>query len=167
MRSRSCCAAGGTGGHLFPAQALAVALQKRGVAVDLATDARAAHFEFPARAVHVIPSATLRGRDPFALARTGALLALGTAKAWALLGRIEPAVVVGFGGYPTVPPLLAASAARHADRAARAERRHGPRQPAAGPARHRDRHRLSGRSTRLDPRLQAKVDFTGNPVRPR
>ena len=102
-------AAGGTGGHLFPAEALAGALQQRGAVIDLATDARAAHFKFPARAVHLIPSATLRGRDPFNLARTAALLMLGTAKAWAMLGRVRPAVVVGFGGYPTVPPLWAAS----------------------------------------------------------
>ena len=101
-------AAGGTGGHLFPAQALADALQKRGAVIDLATDARAAHFEFPARAVHIIPSATLRGRNPIALARTGALLTFGTAQVWSMLGRVRPAVVVGFGGYPTVPPLMAA-----------------------------------------------------------
>ena len=54
-------AAGGTGGHLFPAEALAVALEKRGITVDLATDPRAAHFKFPARSVHLIPSATVRG----------------------------------------------------------------------------------------------------------
>ncbi len=64
-------AAGGTGGHLFPAEALALALAKRAVAVELATDQRAAHFEFPARAVHLIPSATLRGRDPFSVAAHG------------------------------------------------------------------------------------------------
>src|SRR5215831_9562166 len=102
-------AAGGTGGHLFPAEALAVALGKRGVTIDLATDHRAAHFKFPARTVHVIPSATVRGRNPISLARTATLLALGTAKAWSLFGRVRPNVVVGFGGYPTVPPLLAAS----------------------------------------------------------
>jgi UDP-N-acetylglucosamine--N-acetylmuramyl-(pentapeptide) pyrophosphoryl-undecaprenol N-acetylglucosamine transferase len=102
-------AAGGTGGHLFPAEALAVVLAKRGLTIDLATDHRAAHFKFPARAVHLIPSATLRGRNPIALARTLMLLALGTTKAWALIGRIRPGVVVGFGGYPTVPPLWAAN----------------------------------------------------------
>ena len=63
-------AAGGTGGHLFPAEALATVLNQRGIAVDLATDHRAAHFKFPARTVHLIPSATLRARNPFALART-------------------------------------------------------------------------------------------------
>ena len=67
--------AGGTGGHLFPAESLAVVLAKRGATVDLATDHRAAHFEFPARAVHLIPSATVRGRDPLSLARTAATLA--------------------------------------------------------------------------------------------
>ena len=102
-------AAGGTGGHLFPAEALADALHKRDVTIDLATDHRAAHFKFPARTVHVIPSATVRGRDPLSLMRTATLLAVGTAKAWSLVRRIRPNVVVGFGGYPTVPPLLAAS----------------------------------------------------------
>jgi UDP-N-acetylglucosamine--N-acetylmuramyl-(pentapeptide) pyrophosphoryl-undecaprenol N-acetylglucosamine transferase len=102
-------AAGGTGGHLFPAEALAIALDKRGIAVELATDHRAAHYKFPARAMHIIPSATLRGRDPISLARTATLLGFGSAKAWMLLGRVAPKAVVGFGGYPTVPPLLAAS----------------------------------------------------------
>ena len=55
-------AAGGTGGHLFPAEALSVALAQRGVTVDLATDERATRYgaAFPARATHIIPSATLR-----------------------------------------------------------------------------------------------------------
>jgi len=102
-------AAGGTGGHLFPAEALAIALDKRGVAVELATDHRAAHYKFPARAMHIVPSATLRGRDPISMAHTATLLSLGSLKAWMLMGRIAPKAVVGFGGYPTVPPLLAAS----------------------------------------------------------
>src|SRR5689334_9241058 len=102
-------AAGGTGGHLFPAEALAIALDKRGIVVDLATDHRAAHYKFPARTVHIVPSATLRGRDPISLARTATSLSFGSLKAWLLLGRVAPRAVVGFGGYPTVPPLLAAS----------------------------------------------------------
>ena len=102
-------AAGGTGGHLFPAEALAVALDKRGIAVELATDHRASHYKFPAQAMHIIPSATLRGRDPVSLAKTAALLSFGSVKAWLMLAKIAPRAVVGFGGYPTVPPLLAAS----------------------------------------------------------
>ena len=80
-------AAGGTGGHLFPAEALAAALAKRGIAVALATDARAARHAgaFPAAGVHVIPSATIRGRDPISLARTGSVLGYGLLKAWLML----------------------------------------------------------------------------------
>jgi UDP-N-acetylglucosamine--N-acetylmuramyl-(pentapeptide) pyrophosphoryl-undecaprenol N-acetylglucosamine transferase len=157
-------AAGGTGGHLFPAEALADALQKRGAVIELATDTRAAHFKFPARTVHLIPSATLRGRNPIALARTAALLTLGTAKAWAMLGRVRPAVVVGFGGYPTVPPLMAAAlrgipTVLHEQNGVmgRANRLLAARVTAIA----------TGFRTlaRLDPRLQGKITFTGNPVR--
>ena len=112
-------------------------LHKRGVAIDLATDTRAAHFKFPARAVHLIPSATLRGRNPLALARTAALLALGTAKAWAMLGRIKPRRRGRLRRLSDRAAAAGGDAARHADRAARAERRHGPRQSAAGAARDR------------------------------
>jgi UDP-N-acetylglucosamine--N-acetylmuramyl-(pentapeptide) pyrophosphoryl-undecaprenol N-acetylglucosamine transferase len=158
-------AAGGTGGHLFPAEALATVLEKRGVAVDLATDHRAAHFRFPARDVHLIPSATVRGRDPISLARTGTLLALGTAKAWALLARIKPKAVVGFGGYPTVPPLLAASwrqvpTVLHEQNSVmgRANRFLAPRVTAIA----------TGFRTlkNLNRHWRSKMTFTGNPLRP-
>src|SRR5262249_30194190 len=61
--------AGGTGGHLFPAEALAAALAKRGVAVELATDERGAPYArgFPARRVHAIPSETVRSRSPLSM----------------------------------------------------------------------------------------------------
>jgi UDP-N-acetylglucosamine--N-acetylmuramyl-(pentapeptide) pyrophosphoryl-undecaprenol N-acetylglucosamine transferase len=158
-------AAGGTGGHLFPAEALAVALQRRGAVVELATDTRVAHFQFPAREVHLIPSATVRGGNPFALTRTAMMLLLGTGKAWSLMGRIRPSVVVGFGGYPTVPPLLAASwrgvpTVLHEQngvmgRANRLLAAHVSKIATGFPV-----------LQRLDARLRSKVVFTGNPVRP-
>ena len=102
-------AAGGTGGHLFPAEALTAVLSNRGIRVELATDHRAERYSGAFPAVHVIPSATIRGRDPFSLAKTATVLGYGVAKAWLKLGSIKPAIVVGFGGYPSIPTVLAAS----------------------------------------------------------
>jgi UDP-N-acetylglucosamine--N-acetylmuramyl-(pentapeptide) pyrophosphoryl-undecaprenol N-acetylglucosamine transferase len=103
-------AAGGTGGHLFPAEALGVELIRRGHRVRLVTDARALRYTglFTKDTIDVVPSETVRGRTPWSLARTGAMLAAGTLVALNLMRRMKPAAVVGFGGYPTVPPLLAA-----------------------------------------------------------
>jgi UDP-N-acetylglucosamine--N-acetylmuramyl-(pentapeptide) pyrophosphoryl-undecaprenol N-acetylglucosamine transferase len=103
-------AAGGTGGHLFPAEALGVELIRRGVRVRLVTDGRALRYSglFSKDTIDVVPSATVRGRTPWSLAYTGAMLAAGTAISLKLMRRLKPAAVVGFGGYPTVPPLLAA-----------------------------------------------------------
>lgn len=159
-------AAGGTGGHLFPAEALAHALAARGVAVELVTDERALRYgaAFPARAMHAIPAATPRGGSLIAKAQAVARLAIGTAQAVALLRHIKPAAVIGFGGYPTVPPLLAASflglpSALH---------------EANGVMGKANRF-LSGRVDKIAaglptlsvaPPLQGKVVVTGNPVRP-
>ena len=103
-------AAGGTGGHLFPAEALGVELMRRGLRVRLATDSRALRYSglFSRDMIDVVPSETVRGRTPWSLAHTGLLLAAGTAVALNLMRRLRPAAVVGFGGYPTLPPLLAA-----------------------------------------------------------
>lgn len=103
-------AAGGTGGHLFPAEALGVELIKRGLRVRLATDSRALRYSglFSRETIDVVPSETVRGRTPWALAYTGAMLAAGTAVSINLLRKRRPSAVVGFGGYPTLPPLLAA-----------------------------------------------------------
>lgn len=103
-------AAGGTGGHLFPAFALAEELGRRGFVVELATDMRGDRYGtgFPARAVHKIHSATIAGRSPVALAKTGVALARGVREAYALMGKQRPVAVVGFGGYPSFPPLVAA-----------------------------------------------------------
>ena len=103
--------AGGTGGHLFPAEALAAALKPHGYVIDLATDERGVAYtgNFPARKVHAIPAETVRSHSPGAMARTFWKLGSGALSAWWMLGRVKPAVVVGFGGYPTVPPLMAAT----------------------------------------------------------
>lgn len=103
-------AAGGTGGHLFPAQALAERLGAQGFSVALATDARGARFQssFAPGMVHEIPAATIWGRNPFRLAGALVKLARGVFAARRVIARLAPSVVVGFGGYPTVPPLVAA-----------------------------------------------------------
>jgi UDP-N-acetylglucosamine--N-acetylmuramyl-(pentapeptide) pyrophosphoryl-undecaprenol N-acetylglucosamine transferase len=160
-------AAGGTGGHLFPAEALSVALARRGIDVELATDERATRYgaAFPAAATHVIPSETVRGRNPIALARTVAILGLGTFKAWTLLGRRKPVAVVGFGGYPTLPPVLAATLRRiptiiHDSNAVigRANRMLAPRVTAIATT-------FPGILDQ-QPALAAKATQTGNPIRP-
>src|SRR6201986_1235137 len=103
-------AAGGTGGHLFPAEALGVELMRRGLRVRLATDSRALRYSglFSKDMIDVVPSETVGSRTPVSLARTGIMLATGTAVALNLMRQLKPAAVVGFGGYPTVPPLIAA-----------------------------------------------------------
>lgn len=103
-------AAGGTGGHLFPAEALAHELIARGFKVHLATDERAKRFVegFPATQIHIIPSATPSAKNPFKLARALWVLWRGIRASRVVLNQIRPAAVVGFGGYPTVPPVLAA-----------------------------------------------------------
>jgi UDP-N-acetylglucosamine--N-acetylmuramyl-(pentapeptide) pyrophosphoryl-undecaprenol N-acetylglucosamine transferase len=159
-------AAGGTGGHLFPAEALATVLVERGIAIELATDKRAAPFagHFPARRTHVLPADTVRGRDPISLARTVFRLSFGTLRAMRLLISSRPAAVVGFGGYPTVPPILAARLVRV-------------------PSIVHEQNAVMGRANRLlarrasriatgypnifseAPRLAAKAVHVGNPVR--
>jgi UDP-N-acetylglucosamine--N-acetylmuramyl-(pentapeptide) pyrophosphoryl-undecaprenol N-acetylglucosamine transferase len=159
-------AAGGTGGHLFPAQALAEALARRGVIVDLATDHRAERYgnEFPARNIHFVASGTLRGRDPISIAHTAAMLGIGAVQALRLIGRIKPAAVVGFGGYPTIPPLMAATLRNiptviHEQNAVmgRANRLLAPRARAIATS-------FAGVLDR-EPKLKVKTARTGNPVR--
>jgi UDP-N-acetylglucosamine--N-acetylmuramyl-(pentapeptide) pyrophosphoryl-undecaprenol N-acetylglucosamine transferase len=103
-------AAGGTGGHLFPAFALAEELKRRGIAVDLMTDMRGDRYGsgFPARQVYQVPSATLASRAPSDIVKTAGALARGTRAAFSILGAVRPSAIIGFGGYPTFPPLLAA-----------------------------------------------------------
>lgn len=104
-------AAGGTGGHLFPAEALAHELKSRGWSVHLVTDERAGRYagSFPADHIHAVRSATIGSKNPVALARAFWTIWGGVRDSSALFQRIKPAAVVGFGGYPTLPPLYAAT----------------------------------------------------------
>ncbi|MFW6076510.1 MAG: undecaprenyldiphospho-muramoylpentapeptide beta-N-acetylglucosaminyltransferase [Hyphomicrobiales bacterium] len=159
-------AAGGTGGHLFPAQALAEVLVKRGYVIHLMSDERVSHYasRFPAQQIHEIPASSLTPGRPVRL--PGQLLRLwrGYRKARALLAGIGPRAVVGFGGYPSVPPFIAA---------ARLGR----------PVALHEQNAVMGRANRflaararmiassfpeianLSPRHRSKVVVTGNPVR--
>ncbi|BCJ91413.1 UDP-N-acetylglucosamine--N-acetylmuramyl-(pentapeptide) pyrophosphoryl-undecaprenol N-acetylglucosamine transferase [Terrihabitans soli] len=102
-------AAGGTGGHLFPAEALAAELAKRGVPVDLITDPRAKEYagNFPARAVYAVDSATFGSKNPLAIFKAAAKIGLGFGESARLIRKLKPRALVGFGGYPSLPPLLA------------------------------------------------------------
>jgi len=102
-------ATGGTGGHVFPAEALAGELEARGVPFALVTDSRGRQWQgaLSRRPIHYIHSASPTGplqRRLMALFSLG----LGLFDAWRVLGRIGPAAVVGFGGYASVPTMLAA-----------------------------------------------------------
>jgi UDP-N-acetylglucosamine--N-acetylmuramyl-(pentapeptide) pyrophosphoryl-undecaprenol N-acetylglucosamine transferase len=104
-------AAGGTGGHMFPAQALAEAMVRRGWRVKLSTDARGARYTggFPhVVRVETIPSATFARGGALARAAVPFRIAAGVARAMASMRSDRPAVVAGFGGYPTIPALAAA-----------------------------------------------------------
>jgi UDP-N-acetylglucosamine--N-acetylmuramyl-(pentapeptide) pyrophosphoryl-undecaprenol N-acetylglucosamine transferase len=103
--------AGGTGGHLFPAMALAQELVRRGHAVELMTDHRVEGYgaDFPARAIHIVPSATPSVRNPLKAGLAGVKILRGVAAAFGKLKAIKPDCVIGFGGYPTFPPFLAAN----------------------------------------------------------
>ncbi|MGH7032046.1 MAG: undecaprenyldiphospho-muramoylpentapeptide beta-N-acetylglucosaminyltransferase, partial [Stellaceae bacterium] len=103
-------AAGGTGGHLFPAEALAAELTDRGRHVHLLTDSRADAFAGRIRGVeiHRVRAGRFDG-GPVRAAHGLAELAAGVVQARRLLRRLAPQAVIGFGGYPSVPTMLAAA----------------------------------------------------------
>lgn len=101
-------AAGGTGGHMFPAEALAREMKARGWRVVLATDARGENYAsvFPAEERLALDAAT--GKGPLGLLKAGLTILRGVGQAKSAFGRLGVDVVVGFGGYPSAPALLAA-----------------------------------------------------------
>ena len=107
-------AAGGTGGHMFPAEALARALAGRGWRVVLATDSRGDRYaqHFPAEERLALEAATFKTNDPIGALRGFFRIWAGARAAKAAFRRLKPAVVVGFGGYPSLPALLAARSMR-------------------------------------------------------
>lgn len=159
-------AAGGTGGHLIPAFALAVELDRRGHHVALVTDERGAKIPgkpdfMPA---HVLPAGRL-AKNPVALLKGLRAIWQGRAMALRLFESFEPSCVIGFGGYPALPALLAAHSAKiptviHEQNAVlgRVNRFLASRVDAIATA--------YGEVDRLDPKLWGKVHRVGNPVRP-
>jgi UDP-N-acetylglucosamine--N-acetylmuramyl-(pentapeptide) pyrophosphoryl-undecaprenol N-acetylglucosamine transferase len=106
-------AAGGTGGHMIPAHALAEELMRRGHRVALITDDRGARIPglFAGVQVHVLPAGRLNG-GPVGWLRAVKNIVTGRAMALRLYETFRPSAVIGFGGYPALPALLAARADR-------------------------------------------------------
>jgi UDP-N-acetylglucosamine--N-acetylmuramyl-(pentapeptide) pyrophosphoryl-undecaprenol N-acetylglucosamine transferase len=163
-------AAGGTGGHLFPAEALAAELVARGERIALMTDARSAAFESPAfgnAERFVLKGSGVAGRGLRAAIGGSLALAAGTLEARRILGRLDAAAVVGFGGYPSVPPILAARTLPRARRPATALHEQnavlGRANRLLAPG--ADLLALSVAETARVPK-GARVQVVGNPVRP-
>lgn len=102
-------AAGGTGGHMIPAHALAAELMKRGHRVALVTDDRGAKIPglFDGVQTHVLPAGRI-SKSPAALWAAGRAILAGRAMSMRLYETFAPTAVIGFGGYPALPALLGA-----------------------------------------------------------
>ena len=158
-------AAGGTGGHMVPAHALAAELKSRGHGVLLVTDERGARFPglFEGIPIHVLPAGRLGGGPIGWLKAAGSVLK-GRAEAKALYRQHRPDAVVGFGGYPAFPSLLAASAMKiptvlHEQNAVLGRVNRLLAGEAAAIATSYDQ------VDRLKPKFKPKTQVVGNPVR--
>ena len=158
-------AAGGTGGHMIPAHALAAELTRRKIGVALITDERGARIPglFDGVPVHILPAGRLGGGPIGWLKAVGAVIK-GRGQARRLYREFKPDAVVGFGGYPAFPSLLAASAAKiptilHEQNAVlgRVNRLLAGEAEAIATA--------YPEVDRLKPAYLAKVELVGNPVR--
>ena len=159
-------AAGGTGGHLIPAFALAAELHARGHHVALVTDERGAAI--PGKpdylTSHVLPPGRIAGKNPLGWFKGAMGVLEGRRMALRLFATFRPSAVVGFGGYPAMPTLLAATSARiptvlHEQNSVlgRVNRYFAGKVDAIATA--------FEQVDRLDPRWADKVTLVGNPVR--
>ena len=158
-------AAGGTGGHMLPAYALAGELISRGHRVALVSDDRGLKIPGgPAEMeTHVLPAGRVSG-GPIGWIKAALAIYKGRRMAIDLIGEFDPAVVVGFGGYPSLPSLLAAGATKrprvlHEQNAVlgRVNRMMAPRVDAVAVAYHNIQRYPAGH--------ELKKHITGNPVR--
>ncbi len=163
-------AAGGTGGHLFPAEALAAELVARGHRVVLMTDGRSGGLHgFAAGDAFVLRGAGIAGRGVLRAGQAALALAAGTVQARGILGRLDAAAVVGFGGYPSVAPVLAARSLRRRPAVVLHEQNAVLGRANRQLARFADRLALGVAGTRRLPRgvpHGVPTMHTGNPVRP-
>ena len=159
-------AAGGTGGHLIPAFALAQELERRGHHVALITDARGSVIPGKPEGLtaHVLPAGRLEGMNPLGWLRAARAIVAGRRMALRLFDSFQPSAVVGFGGYPALPALWAATSANipaiiHEQNAVlgRVNRLLARRVNVIATA--------ARQVDRLAPRLEGKVVLVGNPVR--
>jgi UDP-N-acetylglucosamine--N-acetylmuramyl-(pentapeptide) pyrophosphoryl-undecaprenol N-acetylglucosamine transferase len=158
--------AGGTGGHLFPAQAVAAELSRRGRRIVIMTDARGRNYgnAFPGMTIETVPSAS-----PSNTGRVGKVLApfeilRGVLVGLSKLRRVKPTAVVGFGGYPSLPVMIAARLTGlptiiHEQNAVlgRVNRLIADRMRAIA---------ASFPFARFAPQDKSRIAYTGNPVRP-
>ncbi len=160
-------AAGGTGGHFIPAEALGAELSARGHRVVLMTDGRSGGQDSPVFAgpdAHVLAGAGIVGRGAGKAMRGALALASGTLQARGIMARLNARVVIGFGGYPSVPPVLAARLLRHRPRVILHEGNAVLGQANRSLARFADHIALSmARTLRVPPRTPATL--TGIPIR--
>ncbi len=165
--------AGGTGGHFFPAEALASELVARGRRIVLLCDARSAGLHSPVFAGHerfVIAGAGIAGRGVLRGVAAIGSLARGVVQARGILARLVPAAVVAFGGYPSVAPVLATRLLGRGSRGGRVPVILHEQNAVLGRAnrflaRHATVLALSFAATERVPEVAATV-LTGNPVRP-
>lgn len=159
-------AAGGTGGHMVPAHALSDELRRRGHRVTLLTDARGLRFPglFEGVEKHVLESATAAGLNPVAWVKAGLAVLRGRSRGAHVARDVSANAVVGFGGYPSLPGLLAGASMKlpaliHEQNAV------------LGRVNRRLQRRVSAialtyaETARLNPAQKAKTTLTGNPVR--